>query len=139
MNPWVVMAVGAAAGAALGHMKGEREKRAADTKRKRDKKRESQIAKWTPWTGMQAARVSEQRVDPINAMLQGGIVGAQMGQNVWSAGQFSPQATPNAVTNTPQAATPPGKPMPPQMNTYQAPPPAQYGQPNPYPNYGNYA
>jgi len=46
----------------------------------RERRREGQIAQWSPWTGMQPNRVSE--ADPMGLMMQGGMTGAMLGQGM---------------------------------------------------------
>lgn len=72
-----IMAIAAAIGAGAGFLQGKEDKRVAAKQRKR----ESEIAKWTPWSGYQAQRVAEPQSIP-SRMLQGGLTGAGFGQSI---------------------------------------------------------
>lgn len=71
----ILAVIGAAAGAA----KAESDRRKAEAQRKT----EGTIAAYSPWTGMQAQRVSDP--DFLGSTLQGASMGASMGQNIDAA------------------------------------------------------
>jgi hypothetical protein len=68
------IAIGLLAGAGLGFLKGQGDVENA----KEARKREAEIARWSPWTGL-----APQRVEPGNVMysaMQGALTGAQFGK-----------------------------------------------------------
>ncbi len=66
--------IGLLAGAGLGLVKGG----IIDAeKEKKNRQMEAEIARYSPWGGMQAQRV--QQADPFGSMMQGGMAGAMMG------------------------------------------------------------
>ena len=62
------------AGAGLGAVRSMQQEQQA----KQDRKREAEIARWSPWSGMQAQRVGTP--DYMDNIMQGGLTGAMMGQ-----------------------------------------------------------
>lgn len=62
------------AGAGVGAMRSMQQEQQA----KQDRKREAEIARWSPWTGMQAQRPGNP--DYMGNLMQGGMTGAMMGQ-----------------------------------------------------------
>ena len=73
--------IGLLAGAGLGLVKGELIDR---PKEKRQRKQEAEIARYSPWGGMQAQRVQE--ADPFGSMMQGGMAGGMMGSQFGGGG-----------------------------------------------------
>jgi len=80
--------IGLLAGAGLGFLKGQGDVENA----KEARKREAEIARWSPWTGL-----APQRVEPGNVMysaMQGGLTGAQFGK------QFGKEKAATALADT---------------------------------------
>lgn len=72
--------IGLLVGAGSGILRGIGQKEEAREARKR----EAEIAKWSPWTGMEAQRVANPNTfDPI---MQGALVGAAMGKSYNDSG-----------------------------------------------------
>lgn len=74
MDPITLAAIGGGIGLARGMSK---QKQA-----ERDRKMSSEIARWSPWTGMQAP--TPYNVDPLDSVMQGGMTGAMLGQSLGS-------------------------------------------------------
>lgn len=68
--------IGLLAGGGLGLGKGLLDQQ----REKKDRAAQAEIARWSPWTGMQAQPV--QRADMLGSVMQGGTSGAMMGQGV---------------------------------------------------------
>ena len=90
------------AGAGLGAVRSMQQEQQA----KQDRKREAEIARWSPWSGMQAQRVGSP--DYMGNIMQGGMTGAMMGQAMGGgsgagaggqgmAGEAGMAGNPNAV------------------------------------------
>jgi len=91
----------------------------------RARKREAEVARWSPWTGMAPSRVGE--ADPFGSAMQGGFSGAALGQAMDQGDAYKKyleglQAKPEAF-----AAMPAGGP---QVPGYA--PPQQVSQNTPF-------
>lgn len=73
--------MGLLAGAGVGLLKGGVLDK---NKEKRQRKQEAEIARYSPWTGMQAQRVQE--ADPLGSAMQGAMGGAMLGQGLGGMG-----------------------------------------------------
>lgn len=82
--------------AALGAVKGEQDRQQA----RNDRKMEAEIARWSPWTGMQAQRVRDNS-SPLGGALQGGVGGLGIMQAFQNSGMGSQGAS--ASSGTPLA------------------------------------
>ncbi len=67
-------------GAGLGVAKGIKDQQAE----KRDRKTQAEMARWSPWTGVQAQPVK--KADMMGSIMQGGMAGASMGQMMGGGG-----------------------------------------------------
>lgn len=69
---WQMMA----AGALMGALKSEQEKRAA----KKDALLQAEIARYSPWSGMQASTRGKRSVNELGNVMQGALTGAEFAQ-----------------------------------------------------------
>ena len=94
---WPVIAAMAAAGLVKGL--------GDEKKAKADRKREAEIARYSPWTGLGPSAVKE--ADIMGSVMQGGMGGAMMGQSMGGMGGGGAAAAPAggaALTSDPSAA-----------------------------------
>jgi len=70
------IAIAAIIGAAMGAQKNSAERQANRGKRER----ESEIARWSPWTGMQGQRIDDNAI--MGDIMKGGLAGASFGQGL---------------------------------------------------------
>lgn len=105
MEPMTMMALASAAGMGLGAYKNAE----ARKQERRDALLAAETARWSPWTGMMPQPI--QRNNQTGDIMQGGLSGLSMGQNLASAQAYnkwlesSPNAGAGAATN---AETPTG-------------------------------
>lgn len=107
MDPITIMAIGAAAGGGLGYFQGEEQKR----KERRDTALAAEMARWSPWTGMQPTPIG--RANASGNIGQGAMTGLAMGQNInqmnaysdWLKAQDAKAAAPAAAPAAQPAMT----------------------------------
>lgn len=126
---WLIPAGMAAAGAYKGSQDRAQEGR--------DRLAESEIARWSPWTGMAPQRVKGGS-GAIGGAMQGGIAGAGLMQNMKAAG-YGDSVQP--ATTAPEVAPPSGETQmsmePPQGQSRMLAQTNMRGQQDPYNQYGN--
>ena len=74
------IAIAAIIGAAMGAQKNSADRQANRGKRER----ESEIARWSPWTGMQGQRIDDKAI--MGDIVKGGLAGASFGQGLGKGG-----------------------------------------------------
>lgn len=125
MGPLIL---GALAGAGLGLLKGE-----ADKKReKKERLLNAEIVRYSPWTRLNPEPV--QSADPMGSILQGGLSGAMMGQGIAGVNAQNAALSAQGAAAAPGAAPPPtympGQGMAPYANaspwTGMSPAPGYY-------------
>ncbi len=78
MGPMGPLAL-AAIGAGVGLLKSNADRQRAE----RQRQMESEVARYSPWTGFAPQRVQE--ADPLGSVMQGGMTGAMLGQGMAGA------------------------------------------------------
>lgn len=127
MDPITIMALGTAAGAGMGYFQGEEQKR----KERRDTALAAEMARWSPWTGMQPTPIG--RANASGNIGQGAMTGLAMGQNINQMNAYSDWLkAQDAKAAAPAAQAAPAMTDIPTTTSY-----AQRGRPLQLDEYGN--
>jgi len=102
MDPITIMALASAASTGMGYLQGQEAKK----KERRDALMNAEIARWSPWTKMMPGQI--ERSNATGNMMQGGITGLAMGQNINQMNAYDKylQRTAPQGTTAPQVAPP---------------------------------